>query len=151
MSQQATETAAVRKTVNVKRRPEDAFRLFTEGIGTWWPLETHSPSDGETEALVMEERVGGRLYERMREGGEVVWGEILAWEPPGRVAFTWHLGGPVTTEVDVRFTAEGDGTRVELEHRGWERHGDRAPDLRASYDSGWDYVLGRRYAEAADA
>lgn len=150
MNQQLAETSTVQKSITVQRRPEDAFRVFTDGIGTWWPLETHSPSDGRAEILVMEARVGGRLYERTRDGETLVWGEVLIWEPPSRLAFTWHLGGPVTTEVELRFTAEGNGTRVDLEHRGWERHGDRAAELRGSYDSGWDYVFGRRYADAAN-
>jgi uncharacterized protein YndB with AHSA1/START domain len=150
MGQQAAETATVRKSVTVRRRPDDAFRLFTDGIGTWWPLETHSPSEGRGETVVMEPRVGGRLYERTRDGEEPVWGEVLVWEPPSRLVFSWHLGGPVTTEVELRFTADGDATRVDLEHRGWERHGDRAAELHASYDSGWDYVFGERYASAAD-
>lgn len=150
MNQQVADTSAVRKSVLVKRRPEHAFQVFTDGIATWWPLETHSPSDGRAEIVVIEPRVGGRLYERTRDGEDLVWGEVLVWEPPSRLVFTWHLGGPVTTEVEVRFTAEGEGTRVDLEHRGWERHGDRAAELHASYNSGWDYVFGRRYADAAN-
>ncbi len=148
MSPQTTELAPLTKTVTVKRSPEDAFRIYTEGIATWWPLETHSPSQ-QAETVVMEPRKGGRLYERTRDGEEVDWGEVLVWDPPHRLVHSWHLGGPATTEVELRFTPHGEGTRVELAHSGWERHGEKAAEVRANYDSGWDFVFGERYAKAA--
>ena len=148
MGQQTTEVTPLTKTVTVNRPPEEAFRIYTEGIATWWPLETHSPSQ-KAETVIMEPREGGRLYERTRDGEEVDWGEILVWEPPHRLVHSWHLGGPAATEVELRFRPEGDGTLIELEHRGWERHGDRAADLRMQYDSGWDFVFGERYAGVA--
>jgi hypothetical protein len=148
MNQQTTEIAPVMKTVMVDRPLDEAFRIYTEGIATWWPLETHSPS-GNAETVIMESREGGRLYERTRDGREVDWGGILVWEPPRRLVHSWHLGRDVATEVEVRFTPEGSGTRVELVHRGWERHGDHAAAVRAQYDSGWDFVFGERYASAA--
>src|SRR5439155_14518081 len=85
-------------------------------------------------------------------GDEAVWGTILAFEPPHRLVFDWHPGyepGAPKTEIEVRFTPEGEGTRVELEHRGWERLADRGPEVRLSYEDGWAYVFGRLYAEAA--
>src|SRR5207248_11244043 len=89
-------------------------------------------------------RVGGRLVERSRSGEEAVWGELLVWEPPHRFAMTWYPGrGPSeATELEVRFEPDGDRTRVELQHRGWDGLGERAADARASYDSGWVVVLG---------
>ena len=146
MTHQTTEVAPVTKTVTVKRPPEEAFRIYTERIATWWPLDTHSRSGRRAETLVMEPRAGGRLYERTRDGEELEWGEVLVWEPPQRVVHSWHLGKPTATEVELRFVPEVDGTRVELEHRGWER----APEKRGSYDAGWELVLGR-YVEAASA
>ena len=147
MSPQTTEIAPVTKTVTVDRRPEEAFRIYTEGIATWWPLETHSPSK-KAETIVMEPREGGRLYERTTDGEEIGWGEVLVWDPPRRLVHSWHLGGPAATEVELTFMPVGEGTRVELVHRGWERHGDKAAELRASYDSGWEFVFGQRYASA---
>ncbi|HEY2936005.1 MAG TPA: SRPBCC domain-containing protein, partial [Gaiellaceae bacterium] len=91
-----------------------------------------------------------RLVERSKTGEEAVWGEVLAWEPPGRIAFTWHPGyaeGDPMTEVEVRFRAQGGLTVVELEHRGWERLGERAEEARTGYEVGWPVVLGR-YAAA---
>lgn len=140
-----TTVEPVRRTVSVARSVEDAFRVFTEEIGSWWPLETHSKAsdrDGvEAETAVMEGRVGGRLYERVSDGTEADWGRLIAWEPPHRVAFEWHVTG-IATEVDVRFSPDGDGTRVELEHRGFDRL-EKGEARRDSYLGGWGAVLGR--------
>jgi uncharacterized protein YndB with AHSA1/START domain len=147
MGQQMTEIAPVTKSIVVKRPAEEAFRAYTEGMATWWPLETHSPS-GKAETVIIEPREGGRLYERTRDGEEVDWGEVLVWDPPQRLVHSWHLGRSVATEVELRFTPQGDGTLVELVHSGWERHGEYAATLRAQYDSGWDFVFGERYGSA---
>lgn len=147
MGQQMTEIAPVTKSMVVKRSPEEAFRLYTDGIASWWPLETHAPSQN-AETVIMEPREGGRLYERTRDGQEVDWGEVLVWDPPHRLVHSWHLGRAVATDVELRFTPQGDGTLVELIHSGWERHGEHAADLRAQYDSGWDFVFGERYGSA---
>jgi hypothetical protein len=96
------------------------------------------------ETVVLEGRVGGRLYERWHDGGEVDWGRVLAWEPPARLVLSWSptLERRPPTEVEVRFLAvEPDHTRVELEHRGWERLGDLAAQARSSYEGGWPGVL----------
>jgi Activator of Hsp90 ATPase homolog 1-like protein len=134
----------VRRAVTVERPLEDAFRVFTEGLGTWWPVTTHSIAKDAVETVVMEGSVGGRLYERTTDGAENDWGRMLVWEPPRRVAFEWHITG-VPTEVEVRFTPEGQRTRVELEHRRFERLED-GEARRESYNNGWVTVLGR-YAE----
>ena len=133
------------KTVRIKASPERAFRRFTAELGTWWPLRSHSTGQAEAEAVTMEPRVGGRIVERIRGGREAVWGTITTWDPPRRVAFTWHPGRPSETaqDVEVRFTPDGDGTRVELEHRGFERLGPAlARKARRGYPIGWEYVLG---------
>jgi uncharacterized protein YndB with AHSA1/START domain len=153
MTQQATETSPIRKTITVTRPVEDAFRVFTEGIVSWWPLASHAISD-DAEAAVFEPREGGRVYERARSGEEVVWGTVRVWEPPERVVFTWsmpHWSVDALTEVDVRFAPHEGGTKVVLEHRGWERLGDDGPKRRASYDGGWDYIFGERFTSAANA
>lgn len=156
MSSTQAAIAAVRKTVTVGCTVERAFEVFTEEIGSWWPLETHSLPVGKDGAgapvtAVLEPWAGGRLYERTADGGEVDWGTVRAWEPPRRLVVSWdvHRAG-VQTEFEVRFEPAGDGTRVELEHRGWERLGERGAELRTGYDGGWDTVLGR-YVEAANA
>ena len=152
MSTQATDTA-VRRSVTVNRSVDDAFRLFTEGMSTWWPFETHSiGKDGaDPEATVLEGREGGRLYERMADGHTSHWATVLVWEPPTRLVLSWELRPDrPSTEVEVRFSAAGDGTRVDLEHRGWERLGDQAEEARAGYHSGWEVVLGH-YAARGNA
>jgi uncharacterized protein YndB with AHSA1/START domain len=140
----------VRQSVRVRRPIEAAFELFTRDIGSWWPVETHH-ARGDVVGVVFEGRPGGRIYERCRDGQTAEWGHVLAWEPPTRVVFTWQPGRsrPAPTEVEVRFVAEDAATtRVELEHRGWERLGDVAAETRTSYLHGWPGVM-RRFVKAA--
>lgn len=146
MHEQTTSVAPIVKSVVVPRAPEDAFRLFTEGIATWWPLGGRHSLYENAGTAILEGRVGGRLYEVSADGEEGLWGTVTAWEPPHRLAHTWHPGRGEETaqEVEVRFLPEAGGTRVELEHRGWER----APEKRTGYEEGWEIVLGR-YVEAA--
>lgn len=156
MSQEATipEIQPLRVEVTVRRPQADAFRLFTEGMGSWWPLATHSVGQEKAETCQLEGRVGGRLFERLEDGSEKSWGQVLTWDPPGRVSFTWHPGREPETaqEVEVSFHAAGDGeTRVELVHRGWERYGEGAAEMRDQYETGWGYVLGECYAGTAGA
>ena len=134
----------VRVTIDVRRGIEQAFRVFTDEIAAWWPVAGHSVEPDQVEAVVLEGRLGGRLYERWHDGGEADWGRVVTWEPPQRLVLSWlpNPERPAATEVEVRFVAvEPDHTRVELEHRGWERLGDLGPEARASYDGGWPGVL----------
>ena len=140
MTSQATETGAIRKSVTVPLPVEKAFRLFTDGIGTWWPFASHSIEGDKVENAYFDLE-SKRLYERTADGTEHDWGDILAWEPPSRFLLGWRVNPDRTgTEVEVRFEPEGAGTRVELEHRGWEHCG---PGERSGYDSGWEFVLGK--------
>lgn len=134
----------VAKSIKVERSLEEAFRLFTEGIHTWWPLGTYSVGQDKANTCVLEGKVGGRFYEVQEDGSQADWGEILLWEPPRRFITTWHpgRGNETAQEVEVIFTAEGTGTRVELTHRDWALLGDRAEEMRESYEQGWDNVLG---------
>jgi uncharacterized protein YndB with AHSA1/START domain len=153
------EPGPISRTVTVPGSPDRAFRLFTEGMGMWWPLETHSIAVDQglpqkAKALRLEARQGGHLEEVLDDGTSRDWGAIAAWEPPHRVVYDWKPNDrPIPpTEVEVRFTADGDGTRLELEHRAWERLGDAAQEIRPLYASegGWTMVLGR-YATLADS
>lgn len=116
---------------------------FTEEITTWWPIRTHSVGEARTERVVFEGRVGGEIHEIIRGGVRAVWGTVTAWEPPHRVAFTWHPGQApdLAQEVEVRFVRLNEGTRLELTHRGWERLGAMARRARFGYNLGWAYVL----------
>jgi uncharacterized protein YndB with AHSA1/START domain len=134
----------VHKALVVNVSPERAFKVFTREIGTWWPLDKHSIGETEIVEVVFEERVGGRVFERHTDGGEADWGTVLSWDPPASFSMTWSPGSDPAkaTELSVRFVAEGEGTRVDLEHRGWEILAERAHESRNSYDGGWETVLG---------
>ena len=149
MSGRATEMA-IRKSIRVECSVEHAFETFTARIGQWWPLKTHSIGQDSAETATLEPREGGRLYERMRDGTEAHWATVMVWNPPSRVVLEWKVNpqSPAATEIDIRFTREGDATRVDLEHRGWERYGELAPEARGSYESDWPMVLSR-FAELA--
>jgi uncharacterized protein YndB with AHSA1/START domain len=155
-----TTAGAVQRSVVVEAPPERAFSVFTEGMSTWWPLATHHIGKADAEAAVMEPRAGGRWYERGVDGSECEWGRVLAWEPPSRVLLSWQLNVEWTfdpdpahgSEIEVRFTPEGDGrTRVELEHRGFERQA-RGAEIRTavSGEGGWTSLL-TLYSEAIAA
>jgi uncharacterized protein YndB with AHSA1/START domain len=150
MSTQAPDLT-VRKSIVVDCSPERAFEAFTAEKTLWWPYETHSASGERPERVVYEPRAGGRVYDVLAGGREHDWGTVLAWEPPHRVAVEWKVNPKnPPTELEVRFSPEGEATRVDLEHRGWERYGEEAAESFGSYDSGWDFVLGR-YAQAINS
>jgi len=148
----------IKRTVHVKLAPNAAFRLFTEKMGSWWPSATHTIMENEPSTPVFECAVGGRVYERSNKSGEEAeWGRVTVYDPPARVVFDFRPGHFVRDkknpcpEVEIRFVADGAGTRVELEHRGWERLPEGAKDVRASYDSGWATVFSERFAAAGNA
>ena len=91
MSPQMSDTA-IRKSVTVDRPLEEAFRLYTEQVATWWPFSTHSTGKEEVETVILEGREGGRFYERTKNGDEHLWGTVLVWDPPSRVVHSWHPG-----------------------------------------------------------
>ena len=130
--------APVVREVLVRTDVATAFALYTDRIGSWWPLATHGVF-GEHATVAFED---GRLVERAGTSA-TTWGEVLAWEPPHGFRITWHpgRGADEATEVEVTFTAEGDQVRVSLVHTGWERRADA--DVRASYETGWVLVLER--------
>lgn len=134
----------VRKVVTVDCAVEEAFRVFTEDAMSWWPVATHSIHETVRE-IVFEPGEGGEVYEVSTAGEKGHWATVTGWDPPARLVLAWNiLERPgEQTEVEVRFTPEGDGTRVELEHRGWEALAEAAAEKRADYDTGWGHVLGR--------
>jgi len=143
-------TETVRESLIVPLAPERAFALFAEQLGTWWPRE-YTWAQPVLEEIGMEPREGGLCFERGPHGFRCDWGRVLAWDPPERVAFSWQIAPDRTpvpdpgkaSEVEVVFTPEGDGTRVELEHREFQRHGRGADDYRRALGSakGWRYML----------
>ena len=140
----------IRKTGVVAATPEKAFQVFTEGIADWFPYETHSVEgmmgdDRSPETVVFETGPNGRIYERMTNGKEAHWAHVTAWEPPTRVVLAWQVNPdtPGPTEIEMRFTPEGDGTRFDFEHRGWDVLGAKAEESAGDYANGWVDVLGR--------
>jgi uncharacterized protein YndB with AHSA1/START domain len=135
---------AVRKTVTVDCAVEEAFRVFTAGADSWWPTESHSIHGAEVKQIVFEEREGGEVYEVSNAGDKGHWATVVSWEPPNRIVLAWNILGrdPVATELEIRFLPEGESTRVQLEHRGWDALSESAVEKRDAYDSGWRHVLG---------
>ncbi len=141
----------VLRSAHVTRPVDEAFEVFTRQIGAWWPLPTHGLFGADAGVVTFDD---GLLVERAVDGRTSVWGAVLAWEPPHRLVFSWHPGGGAddASEVEVRFTAsDGVGTRVELEHRGWERFGESAMLRRHGYvgPGAWGHVLDH-FADVAD-
>ncbi len=144
-----THRLVVRKEVRVPRTREDAFRLFTDRIGAWWPTASHSLGGDAVVDVRFGKAVGEHIVEVREDGSEVAWGEILEWDPPLRVRVLWAVSsGRPTTTWEATFTEDGDSTLLVLEHWGWEAHGDEAAAAAASYDEGWDPVLARLVAAA---
>jgi uncharacterized protein YndB with AHSA1/START domain len=135
---------------------ERAFRVFTEDFGRFKPAE-HNLLRVPIAETVFEPRVGGYLYDRGTDGSECRWARVLAYEPPNRVLLSWNISPQwqietdpdKTSEWEVRFTAEtAHRTRVEIEHRNLERHGEGWEGVRdgVAGDRGWPLYL-QRFAE----
>ena len=133
----------IRQTFEVACQPAHAFATWTDRIGLWWPAD-HTVSGRADATVVLEGRLGGRILERTPEGEEHDWGEITVWEPPRQLVYLWHLrrSRADATEVEIRFTSIGqDRTRVDIEHRGWERLGTDAETWRDRNSQGWTTLL----------
>jgi uncharacterized protein YndB with AHSA1/START domain len=148
----------VRKSISVEASQEHAFKVWTEGLDSWWRRDHHI-GEAEMAEAVLEPREGGRVYERGVDGSECDWGRVLVFEPPSRLVVSWQINGDWkydpdmsrASEYEVRFIAEGPtSTRVEFEHRHLERHGEAAQKLFEAFDSdgGWMGAL-RSFADAA--
>jgi uncharacterized protein YndB with AHSA1/START domain len=133
----------IKRSVSVSWSQESAFKRFTAEFASWWPQKTHSIGGDRIRQLVFEQQVGGRIYEEHNDGRRFQWGQILVWEPPQRIKFTWHPSRDPSTaqEVEVEFHVEGSGTRLELTSTHWERWGRNAHRARKAYNLGWGYVL----------
>ena len=133
----------LRMAFDVACPPEHAFDLWTRRTSSWWP-RSHTVTAEPGLEVVFEARPGGRIFERTPAGREVEWGQITVWEPPRRLCYLWYIrtDRADATEVEIRFDGRGEAhTRVEIEHRGWERLGARGPGWRDANRSGWNGVL----------
>jgi uncharacterized protein YndB with AHSA1/START domain len=155
---------SVRQSITVAAPPRRAFEVFTAGFDSWWPRTHHIGKSPMTEAII-EGRAGGRCYSRQEDGTDCPWGQVLVWEPPHRLVIAWqitHRWGfePDLTrasEVEIRFIDAGAGqTRIELEHRHFERMGPDGAAMRTAVSApgGWgtllDLFAARVGAAAAD-
>jgi uncharacterized protein YndB with AHSA1/START domain len=149
----------IRQAVAVRADPERAFEVFTAGMGSWWPLDAYSRAVNEllqdegvvAERLEFESGPGGRILEHLSDGRVLPWAEVVAWEPPRRVVMAWrpHSLPEPPTDVEVTFSAQGDGTMVELEHRGWELLSEGFREaMYGLYADGWPATLDRFAAVA---
>jgi uncharacterized protein YndB with AHSA1/START domain len=137
----------VRKSIRVRTTPERAFEVFTAGLGVWWPRD-HGIAGKPMKSAVMETHLGGRWFELSQDGTETNIGKIIVWDPPRRFVMTWDLNSQwkpdttVSSEVEVQFIPDGNGTLVELEHRKFERLGAEGGEkMRKDVDGGWPKLL----------
>jgi uncharacterized protein YndB with AHSA1/START domain len=144
--------AAVRTEIVVSAPPARAFEVFTTGIGGWWPPDHHILR-AELAEMVFEPRVGGNIYDVGVDGSECRWARVLAYDPPDRVIFSWDISlsweletDPArASEIEVTFTPlDDERTRVLLEHRNLDRHGDGWEAMREAVaaPNGWRSGLG---------
>jgi len=157
MTTQAQDTS-IKTDVVVDAPLEHAFRVFTERFDQIKPRE-HNMLQVDIAESVFEPRSGGRVFDRGVDGSECQWGRVLAYEPPARIVFTWDISPhwqietdlDRASEVEVRFSEQTpERTRVTLEHRHLDRHGEGWQGLREGVagDQGWPLYLAR-YAEQA--
>ncbi|MBV9132374.1 MAG: SRPBCC family protein, partial [Chloroflexi bacterium] len=143
--------SVVRRTISVAAPRQRAFDVFTASFGAWWPRD-YGIGPAPMVDFIIEPKVGGRWYELDEDGTQCDTGRVLAYEPPHRIVLAWQLNEQFqydadpshASEVEIRFVAESPSrTRVELEHRGLERHGAGADAVRAAMDApnGWTAVL----------
>ncbi len=142
----AIDPNSVKKAVEVQAAQETAWRVFTQKMGTWWPLAVYKIGKAKAIDAVIEPYPGGRWYERGDDGSTCQWGTVLAWEPYSRLILSWDISADwqpdptLKTEIEVRFIARGvNTTRVELEHRHLDRYGARRDEMRHIFDSEGDW------------
>ena len=140
----------LRLAFDVDCSPGHAFETWTARFGSWWPA-SHSVTGRDDLDIVLETRLGGRIFERTPAGEEHDWGEVTIWEPPRRLGYLWHLrrDRADATDVEIRFLRSGAGTRVEIEHTGWERLGAEGQSWRDRNRGGWESLL-PHFREAAE-
>jgi uncharacterized protein YndB with AHSA1/START domain len=148
----------IRQAVTVPVPVEQAFAAFVD-LASWWPREYTWAGDTLEDIGIAPHREGGHCFEQGPHGFTCHWGRVLAWDPPTRLVLTWQIGpdrvpepNPAkASEVEVRLHPTGpSGTRVELEHRDFARHGDAGDSSRQALASpeGWPFILARYAATA---
>ncbi len=151
MIAQETEIAPVVVNTVVDLPAAEAFKLFTEGIANWWPLQSHSIAPGASKTCIFEAREGGEIYEMTEDDEMRLWGTVEECVEGERLVFSWHPGREASTaqEIELLFDSDGDLTHIELVHSGWDKYGEGAEEMRDNYDGGWQFVLGECFRIAA--
>jgi uncharacterized protein YndB with AHSA1/START domain len=153
---------SVKKSMSVQASPAVAWRVFTEKMSSWWPLDHYKIGKAKAVEAIIEPHVGGRWYERGEDGSTCDWGRVLVWEPGSRLVLTWDIDADwqhdpnLKTEIEVRFIADGkERTRIELEHRRLDRFGERRDQMRRVFDQEGDWgkllAMFARVAEGASS
>jgi uncharacterized protein YndB with AHSA1/START domain len=137
---------SIKKATIVEADQEIAWRVFTQQMGSWWPLVYYKVGAANAVDAVIEPHVGGRWFECGEDSSTCQWGTVLAWEPPSRIVLSWDINADwkydpeLNTEIEVRFVAAGSTrTRVELEHRLLDHYGARRDEMRRIYDTEGDW------------
>lgn len=152
-----TAATSVQRSITVDAPIEHVFKVFTEEMGSWWDPNHHLVDDFKE--MVVERRVGGHIIDHSHDGSTCAWSRVLAYDPPNLFTFSWDINlawtletdPDRTSEVEVRFLSEGpDRTRVELEHKHLDRHGEGWEAMRDAVGSpdGWDLA---GFAEVASS
>jgi uncharacterized protein YndB with AHSA1/START domain len=135
----------IRKEIRVERSPQICFKVFCDEMDQWWPWGF----SGEGSRVRIDSQIGGRFYEVKADGGQFEIGRVTSYEPPRLIGFSFRAPDwEATTQVEVRFIPDGSGTRIELEHSGWEKVA-QAESLRKGYEDGWGEILGHFQTRAA--
>ncbi|MDB5722501.1 MAG: ATPase [Alphaproteobacteria bacterium] len=149
--------APITRSFRVSAPQQKAFDVFLAGMGRWWPRD-HSLLKAPRKDVVIEPEVGGRWFETGEDGSLNMWGRVLEWDKPNRAVLAWQINGEwaydpdFETEVEIRFTPDGDGTIVEFEHRNLEAFDRTARDGHVmAMDTGWGLILDSFKAEAEGA
>jgi uncharacterized protein YndB with AHSA1/START domain len=151
----ATQAEAIRFEITVDAPVDRAFAVFTEQFDQIKPREHNLLAPEPIAETVFEPHVGGYVFDRGENGSVCRWARVLAFEPPNGFVISWDISptwslesDPTrTSEVEVRFSPKGENrTRVELEHRNFDRHGEGWESVRDGVASGWPLYLKRYVA-----
>lgn len=148
-----TQKTSIRTQIIVAAPIQRAFRVFTEQFDRIKPRE-HNMLGVDIAETVFEPRVGGHIYDRGVDGSQCRWARVLAYEPPNRIVISWDISPrwqietdlEKTSEVEIRFISETpERTRVELEHRHLDRHGEgwEAERDGVAGEGGWPLYFSR--------
>lgn len=136
----------VERSIKVEAPIDIAYKVYVEEIDVWWPRQgekfrySFAPADVEPDRIVFESQIGGRFFERFSDGSEYDIGRVVEYDPPTRFVYTWQAPDwPGETTIEVSFHAEGESTRVDVRHSGFESAG--ASQLAEGYGEGLEEVL----------